>query len=138
MGQQQVLILTLTIVIVSIAVYIGIDLFGRTSRQAHVDLLLSHAVRISSDAAAWRGKESPFLGGGNSYTSLDMERLLIDEEMLPGTVRITYAQNDSLVVTAVSHDYPEVGLSVHVSGVDIVETNIVYDGSISLPGVGDN
>lgn len=136
MGQQQILILVLTIVIVSIAVYIGIDLFDRTMRQKHIDLLVNHTVMVASEAIAWKTKGSPFLGGGGSYLQLDtdgMNKLLMEEKRLPGTVRITRATVSEVDVVAVSDVYPELGVLTQVVGEEIVETSIVYDGSITLP-----
>ncbi|MDX1546509.1 MAG: hypothetical protein R3247_05960 [Rhodothermales bacterium] len=136
MGQQQILILVLTIVIVSIAVYIGIDLFDRTMRQKHIDLLVNHTVMVASEAIAWKTKGSPFLGGGGSYLELDtdgMNKLLMTENRLPGTVRITRATVSEVDVVAVSDVYPELGVLTQVVGEEIVETSIVYDGSITLP-----
>ncbi len=138
MGQQQVLLLVLTIVIVSIAVYIGINFFGDMMRQRHVDLLVNHAVHIASEATTWRSKSTPFLGGGGSYSDLGtdgMEQLLMSEDRLPGTFRITLASGDDLEVTGVSDDFPEIGVRVVVEETDIVDTIIAYDGSISLPPV---
>ena len=136
MGQQQILLLVLTIVLVSIAVYIGIDFFGELVRQRHVDLLVNHAVHIASEATTWRAKATPFLGGGGSYSDLGtdgMEQLLMNPERVPGTFQITTAIGDDLEVTGVSNDFPEVGVRIVVEEQDIVDTIIVYDGSITLP-----
>ena len=136
MGQQQILILVLTIVLVSVAVYIGIDFFGNLMRQRHVDLLVNHGVHIASEAVTWRTKTTPFLGGGGSYSQLDtdgMNQLLMEEQRLPGRFAITRAVGDELEVTGVSNDYPEVGVRVYVEETDIVNTEIAYDGSITLP-----
>ncbi len=136
MGQQQILLLVLTIVIVSIAVYIGIDLFGEMIRQRHVDLLVNHAVHIASEATTWRTKGTPFLGGGGSYSDLDtngMEQLLMNPDRVPGTFQITKAIGDDLEVTGVSNDFPEVGVRIVVEEQDIVDTIIAIDGSITLP-----
>ena len=136
MGQQQVLLLALTIVIVSIAVYVGINFFGDMMQQRHVDLLINHGVHIASEAATWRSKSSPFLGGGGSYSDLGtdgMAQLLMSEDRIPGTFRITVASGEDLEVTGVSNDFPEIGIRVIVEGTEIVDTNIAYDGSITLP-----
>ena len=138
MGQQQILILVLTIVIVSIAVYIGIDLVDTSVRGKHVDLLVNHTVMVASEAVVWRTKGTPFLGGGGSYSDLDtegMNQLLMEENRLPGTVQITRATADELEVTAVSDYYPELGVLTRVEGTEIVNTEISYDGSITLPSV---
>lgn len=136
MGQQQILILVLSIVLVSVAVYIGIDFFGNLMRQRHADLLVNHGVHIASEAVTWRTKTTPFLGGGGTYSDLDtdgMEKLLMDDERLPGRFAITRAVGDELEVTGVSTDFPEIGIRVYVEETDIVNTEIAYDGSITLP-----
>ena len=136
MGQQQILLLVLTIVLVSVAVYIGIDFFGNLMRQRHADLLVNHGVHIASEAVTWRTKTTPFLGGGGSYSELDtdgMVKLIMEEERLPGRFDITRAVGDELEVTGVSTDFPEVGIKVFVEGTEIVNTEIAYDGSITLP-----
>lgn len=133
MGQQQVLFIVLGMFIVSIAVYMGIRLLEDKTRQLHADLLMSYAVQVSSQATIWRSKETPFLGGGGSYEDLSidgMEVLALAEHWPPGVVKITHASKDSLVITAVSNQYAEVGVRIHISGVHIVQTNVAFDGSI--------
>lgn len=136
MGQQQVLFIVLGMFIVSIAVFMGIRLLEDKTRQLHADLLMSYAVQVSSQATIWRSKETPFLGGGGSYEDLSidgMEILALAENWPPGVVKITHASKDSLVITAVSNQYEEVGVRVHISGVHIVRTSVAFDGSITFP-----
>ena len=136
MGQQQLLFLVLGIVIVSIAVYIGIDLFDRSMQQKHVDLLVNHTVMVASEAVAWRSKETPFPGGGNSYNGLNpggMSTILMAEQRMPGTLKLTVQSSEEITITAVSDDYPLLGVETRVVGTEIVETRIAYDGSIVLP-----
>ena len=135
MGQQQILLLVLSIVIVSIAVYAGMSFFGQSMRQKHADLLVNHTVQVASEAVVWYSKASPFLGGGNSYTDLGedgLEKLAMNEERPPGIVRITSASADALEIIAVSDQFEEIGVRVKIEGTDIVETTIVYDGSITF------
>ena len=136
MGQQQILILVLTIIVVSVALYVGIDFFGNLMRQRHVDLLVNSGVHIASEAITWRTKTTPFLGGGGSYSDLDTEgmvALLMDEERPPGRFAITRATGDELEVTGVSNDFPEIGIRVYVEETEIVNTEISYEGDITLP-----
>jgi hypothetical protein len=136
MGQQQLLLLVLGMFIVGMAVYFGIFLLEDKTRRLHADLLTSYAIQVSSQATIWRSKESPYLGGGGSYEDLNidgMEVLALSEDWPPGLVRITYASEDSLVITAISKYYADVGVRVHVSDVHIVQTNIAFDGSITFP-----
>ena len=122
--------------IVGVAVYFGIHLLENKTRQLHADLLSSYAIQVSSQATIWRMKESQYLGGGESYADLNidgMEVLALDEDWPAGVVRITYASRDSLVITAISDHYEEVGVRVHISGVHIVQTSVSFDGSITFP-----
>ena len=122
--------------IVGVAVYFGIHLLEHKTRQLHADLLSSYAIQVSSQATIWRMKESQYLGGGESYANLNidgMEVLALDEDWPPGVVRITYASQDSLVITAISNHYAEVGVRVHISGVHIVQTSVSFDGAIRFP-----
>ena len=78
MGQQQLLLLVLGIVIVGLAVVVGIQAFGENQKKANADALVNDAVRIASDAQAWKLKPAAFGGGAsgddadnNNFTSLD-------------------------------------------------------------------
>ena len=135
MGQQQLLLLVLSIVIVSIAIYAGMSYFGQSLRQKHADLLVNHTVQVASEAVVLYSKTSPFLGGGNSYADLDedgLAKMAMNEKRPPGTVRITSASKDALEIIAVSDEFEEIGVRVKIEGTDIVETTIVYDGSIAF------
>jgi len=63
MGQQQLLLLVLGIVIVGLAVVVGIQAFGENQKKANADALVNDAVRIASDAQAWKLKRVAFGGG---------------------------------------------------------------------------
>lgn len=132
MSQQQILLLILSIVVVGMTVYMSVAVFDRLSRKRHADILMNHAVQVAADAAAWRGKTSPFLGGGNTYNNISMENLLLSEERIPGKVRFTHVEADSLEITAVSDNYSEIGIRVYISGPDIVDTKISYEGEITF------
>ncbi len=135
MGQQQALLLVLAIIIVGVGVFFGIDIMNTKTRQLHADLLMSYAVQVSSQATIWRSKESPFLGGGGSYENLSidgMKVLALDEEWPPGVVRITFASKDSLVITAMSSHFDDIGVRVHIAGVHIVKTRVSFDGAITF------
>ena len=136
MGQQQILLLVLTIIVVGVAVVIGIDIFEESAKQRHIDLMMNHAVHVASEAITWKKKESPYLGGGNSYAALatnGMQQLMMADVRLPGTFEISSATVNDLEIEGVSNDYPEVGVRVVVQGLEIVNTVIVYDGSITVP-----
>ena len=67
MGQQQLLLLVLGIVIVGLSVVVGIQAFGENQKKANADALVNDAIRIASDAQAWKLKPTAF-GGGASAT----------------------------------------------------------------------
>src|SRR6056297_1265111 len=69
MGQQQLLLLVLGIVIVGLAVVVGIQAFGENQKKANSDALVNDAVRIASDAQAWKLKPAAF-GGGAAATGM--------------------------------------------------------------------
>jgi hypothetical protein len=70
MGQQQLLLLVLGIVIVGLAVVVGIQAFGENQKKANSDALVNDAVRIASDAQAWKLKPAAF-GGGAAATGME-------------------------------------------------------------------
>ena len=63
MGQQQLLLLVLGIVIVGIAIVVGINAYSENNIKTNWDALLQDALRVASDAQAWKGK--PELFGGS-------------------------------------------------------------------------
>ena len=63
MGQQQLLLLVLGIVIVGLAVVVGIQAFSENQKQSNADMMVNDAIRIASDAQAWKLKPSAFGGG---------------------------------------------------------------------------
>ena len=69
MGQQQLLLLVLGIVIVGLAVVVGIQAFGENQKKANSDAIVNDAVRIASDAQAWKLKPAAF-GGGSDATGM--------------------------------------------------------------------
>jgi type II secretory pathway pseudopilin PulG len=66
MGQQQLLLLVLGIVIVGIAVVAGIQAFSEGKSKSERDAAASDAMRIVSDAQAWRLKPDAFGGGAKA------------------------------------------------------------------------
>jgi hypothetical protein len=77
MGQQQLLLLVLGIVIVGLAVVVGIQAFGENQKKANADALVNDAVRIASDAQAWKLKPAAFGGGADAddWTGLSFQQL---------------------------------------------------------------
>ncbi len=139
MGQQQLLLLVLSIVVVSIAVYIGIDMFGKSAQQNHMDSLVGYAVDVASDAIQWREKQSPYLGGGGSFLELnpgteDLERFLISTNRPPGVLAVDERTENTLVLVGISSSYPEIGVRLRVERFDIVSTEVYQNNEICEGG----
>lgn len=77
MGQQQLLLLVLGIVIVGLAVVVGIQAFSENQKQANADQMVNDAIRIASDAQAWKLKPGAFGGGASAsnWTGLDFGQI---------------------------------------------------------------
>ena len=104
MGQQQLLLLVLGIVIVGLAVVVGIQAFGENQKKANADALVNDAVRIASDAQAWRLKPAAFGGGANlKLKDADLVKLgyASPYSNLNGTFALTTAGN-GLKITGTS------------------------------------
>ena len=104
MGQQQLLLLVLGIVIVGLAVVVGIQAFGENQKKANADALVNDAVRIASDAQAWRLKPAAFGGGANlKLKDADLVKLgyASPYSNLNGTFALTAAGN-GLKITGTS------------------------------------
>ena len=69
MGQQQLLLLVLGIVIVGLAVVVGINAFGENQRKANADAMVNDAIRVASDAQAWKLKPAAFGGQADNLKS---------------------------------------------------------------------
>jgi len=90
MGQQQLLLLVLGIVIVGLAVVVGIQAFSENQKQANADMMVNDAIRIASDAQAWKLKPGAFGGGASAtnWTGLNFGQLGYtegDQGLHPGT-----------------------------------------------------
>jgi hypothetical protein len=62
MGQQQLILLVLATVIVGLAIVVGVRAFTENAVKANYDALVHDAMRISSDANAWKQKPTTFGG----------------------------------------------------------------------------
>lgn len=121
MGQQQLLLLVLGIVIVGLAVVVGIQAFGENQKKANADALVNDAIRIASDAQAWKLKPAAFGGGAQTagWTGLTFEQLGYevngdgDYENLNGVFEMTAGTN--VVITASSHASSNLDNSVTVT-----------------------
>ncbi len=136
MGQQQLLLMVLAVIVVGTAVLSGIQTLEKGYRQHEADMLVDRSLMIAHSAVYWKAKADPFEGGNASYTGLEnggFQKLFLGEETETGTFQITMAQGDSLELVAVSKRFPEVGIRLLVLGEEIVQTDVLYDGSITIP-----
>ena len=67
MGQQQLLLLVLGVVLVGLAVVVGISAFEEHKAKAQVDVYTEQAVRIASQAIAWKAQPQASGGGQGVY-----------------------------------------------------------------------
>lgn len=135
MGQQQLLLIVLGIVVVGVAILAGFAAAEISFKQHDADALINRCLHIAQDAVNWKTKTEPFEGGNASYAGLasgGFERLFVGDETEGGLFKIETATVDSLVIVAVSKRFPEVGVRVSVAGDEIVDTDVDYDGGITL------
>lgn len=127
MGQQQLLLLVLGIVIVGLAVVVGIQAFSENQKQANADQMVNDAIRIASDAQAWKLKPGAFGGGASAsnWTGLDFGQ-------------IGYAEGDNGLTahTAEDTDYENLNAAyaMSASGATLTITGNSYepDGTTEL------
>ena len=95
MGQQQLLLLVLGIVVVGLAVVVGIQAFGENNTKSNTDARTADAVRVASDAQAWRLKPTTYGGGGgSSFSGITLEQLgYATEATTTGTCPMGYYSN---------------------------------------------
>lgn len=125
MGQQQLLLLVLGIVIVGLAVVVGIQAFGENQKKANADALVNDAIRIASDAQAWKLKPAAFGGGGNlagddNFDGLDFPQLGYEVDGSGNYVNL----NGVFTMTATT------------TGVEIVGTNTQAENEVTVNVVG--
>lgn len=121
------------VVIVGFAVVGGIRAFNEKARQSVVDNLIDRNLTIASNAVSWKAKEDPYAGGNASYTNFSLGAAALSDETILGDFVVAEADGESLVITAVSSRYPDVGIRTYVNGYDVDSTVVAHDGSISLP-----
>lgn len=120
MGQQQLLLLVLGIVIVGLSVVVGIQAFGENQKKANADALVNDAVRIASDAQAWKLKPAAFGGGAAvDLSTLQFSNLGYkvnedgDYENLNGTFELSES-GSGVLITAKSPENSNLDNTVYV------------------------
>lgn len=135
MGQQQLLLLVMGIIIVGFAVMAAFAMGQSTLRQSIADSLVDRNLTIATEAVFWKQKRDPFNGGNASYAGLEhdgMQKLFLGETTVTGFFKITRATQEELEITAISLEYPELGVRTFVEGYEITHTDIARDGSIKV------
>ena len=135
MGQQQLLLIVLGIIVVGVAILAGASAAEISFKQHDADALINRCLHIAQDAVNWKAKTDPFVGGSASYAGLasgGFDQLFLGDETEGGRFKIETATADSLVIIAVSKRFPEVGVRVKVAGEEIVDTDVDYNGGITL------
>ena len=125
MGQQQLLLLVLGIVIVGLAVVVGIQAFSENQKKANADALVNDAIRIASDAQAWKLKPAAFGGGASAsnWTGLTLAQL-----------GYNVGNNASTAGTAEADQYENLNgiFDIAISGTDLTITATGYNGSTAF------
>ena len=126
MGQQQLLLLVLGIVIVGLAVVVGIQAFSENQKKANADELVNDAIRIASDAQAWKLKPAAFGGGASAsnWTGLSLSQLgyEVGDQTGGGTAGSTEYENLNGIF----------GIGISGSTLTITATSYESDGSTEL------
>lgn len=135
MGQQQLLLIVIGVVLVGVAVMTGFEAMEKKLQQNAADALIDRNLAIATEAVYWKTKSDPYSGGNAEYTGLEnggMQKLFVGEETMNGVFKITRATDSELEITAVSTQYPNVGARTLVRHYEIVQTDVQYDGSITV------
>ncbi len=137
MGQQQLLLLVLGIVIVGLAVVVGIQAFSENQKQANADQMVNDAIRIASDAQAWKLKPGAFGGGASAtnWTGLDFGQIgytVGDQGLHPGTDAAADQYENLNAVYDIALDDEELtitGTSFDAAGDALNTVVVVVDGT---------
>ena len=137
MGQQQLLLLVLGIVIVGLAVVVGIQAFSENQKKSNADSLVNDAIRIASDAQAWKLKPSAFGGGAGetNWTNLSFAQIgyqVGDQGLHPGAAEDTEFENLSGIfsMAADGTDLTITATSYESDGTTVLNTvSVVVDGT---------
>ena len=134
MGQQQLLLLVLGIVIVGLAVVVGIQAFGENQKKANADALVNDAIRIASDAQAWKLKPQAFGGGANGVDtdfaafSLEQVGYTVDASgdyvNLNGTFTVTGDANGLTIQAINAANANQVDVAVTGTTTDDITTSV--------------
>jgi len=96
MGQSQFLLLMLGVVVVSVAILVGIKLFGADSTESNKDGVTSTLVSLAADAQSYKIRPRTLGGGRPSYIGYNIpQRLQSDDN---GGYTIDGSPTDSRIV----------------------------------------
>ena len=80
MGQQQMLLIIIGVIIISIAIAVGIELFGATSVNSNRDAIINDMNNIAADAYQYRMRLTNMGGGGGSYEKYKIPKKMATNE----------------------------------------------------------
>ncbi len=135
MGQQQLLLLVIGVIIAGLAVVSGITAFQEKMRQMEMDHIVNRNLKIASAAALWKTKRDPYDGGNASYSGLSengLARLNLEVDTGRAVFELTEADGQSLIITGVSTEYPEIGARTYVDSYDVDSTIVSFDSDYTI------
>lgn len=135
MGQQQLLLLVFGIIIASVAVVVGIVAFQEKMKQSVSETLISRNLEIANSAVFWKSKMDPYNGGNASYAGLaenGMDKLFMESETHHARFEISEATKSTLVVSAQSIKYPEIGARTYINKYKIDSTIVSFVSEITV------
>ncbi len=136
MGQQQLLLLVIAVILVGLATLVAFEVLQKHYRQDEADGLLDRSLAIATHAVSWKTRNDAFAGGNQSYERLregGIALLALDSTSIRGRFAITDATVNTLEVTGVSTRYPEVAVRVYVTGYEVDDSDLFFDGSVTMP-----
>jgi hypothetical protein len=143
MGQQQLLLLVLGIVIVGIAILVGINAYSENSVKSNWDSMLQDALRIASDAQAWKSKPELFGGSpdtlkadSDNFTGLDFLQMAYAGARVSGTNNDCYQNlNGDYEITPGTTNLAIEATNVPNQNRIIVNVNGTLEANVSLTTV---
>lgn len=123
------------VIIVGMAMATGIVAFQQKMEQFEMDHIVDRNLKIASNAALWKTKKDPFDGGNASYSRLatnGLSRLNMNADTGRAIFEITTADGQTLVITGVSTEYPEIGARTYVTNYQVDSTIVSFNGAYTI------
>lgn len=123
------------VIIAGLAVVSGIVAFQEKMRQFEMDHIVNRNLKIASAAALWKTKRDPYDGGNASYSRLaenGLARLNLEVDTGRAIFEITEADEQTLIITGVSTEYPEIGARTWVNSYEVDSTIVSFDNDFTI------